>query len=352
MRRILLLITDMEIGGTPTVVRELAIRLNAAGGAVVEVACLSRPGPVSEQLQAAAVTVHALDARGSRDFPRTIKRLVRLARERQFDTIFGFLVHANVVAAAASQFLPNVRLLQSIQTTQPRPRWHWIAQAIAQHAAETIVVPSPSVARVAEQWSHVPREKIVVIPNAVDIAAFSATPDLRPSESRRVGFVGRLDPIKRVPLLVDAMTHLPTDWRLEIFGDGPDRARIEAAVKVRSLENRVTLHGRIDHPQAAFQQIDVLALPSEAEGFGLVLIEAMAAGVPVVAADVPGVQDVVRNGENGLLIDVRDGPKFAVALQKAIAQRTTLTANGLDTVRQRYEWPPVLARYRRVLEIR
>src|SRR3954468_15533399 len=123
--RILLLITDLEIGGTPTVVRELAIRLNAMPGVQVEVACLSRWGPVADQLRDAGVHVTALGARGVTDFVGVTRRLARLVRERKDDTLFTFLVHANAVGAVATRFVRGVRLLQSIQTTQPHPRWHW-----------------------------------------------------------------------------------------------------------------------------------------------------------------------------------------------------------------------------------
>src|SRR5690348_783057 len=140
-RRILLLITDLEIGGTPTVVRELATRLNHPPDVEVEVACLSKWGPVADQLRDAGVAVTAFDARGPRDLVRTTRRLRDLARDRKIDTVFSFLVHANVVAALASRKLPGVRFLQSIQTVQPRPDWHWLAQRWAHRYAERIVVP-------------------------------------------------------------------------------------------------------------------------------------------------------------------------------------------------------------------
>jgi glycosyltransferase involved in cell wall biosynthesis len=353
MRRILLLITDLQIGGTPTVVRELATRLNAAGGTSVDVACLSPMGPVGEQLRAAGVAVHALDARGPRDLARTVSRLRKLIRANAYDTIFSFLVHANVVAALAGRPLPGVRLLQSIQTTQPRPRWHWVAQRIAARAAERIVVPSPSVAAVAEQWARVPREKIDVIPNAIDLDAFAGlTSNPRTDGVKRIGFIGRLDPIKRVPLLVASLAELPAEWRLDIFGEGQERSTIERAIAGRSLQDRVTLHGPIDRPQSALSQIDVLVLPSLAEGFGLVLIEAMAAGVPVVAANVAGIRDVVRDGENGLLVDPTDPHALAAAIVRATTdQRARLVANGRVAARDRYGWSNVLAAYQRLLGI-
>src|SRR4051794_15965814 len=174
MPRILLLVTDLNIGGTPTVVRELAIRLAPfaqASGGDIQVASLAPRGPVSNQIAAAGIAVHALDAKGPRD-ARVVARLHRLMAREKIDTVFSFLVHANAAAAAASLFARQVRFIQSIQTTQPEPKWHWKVQTFAARAAEKVVVPSPSVAQVAEQWADVGKWKIVVIPNAINSEEF------------------------------------------------------------------------------------------------------------------------------------------------------------------------------------
>src|SRR5438552_17156178 len=96
-RRILLLITDLEIGGTPTVVRELAIRVRRPPEVDIEVACLSKWGPVADQIREAGIEVTAFDARGVRDLVRVARKLLRLIRDRKFDTVFSFLIHANAV---------------------------------------------------------------------------------------------------------------------------------------------------------------------------------------------------------------------------------------------------------------
>src|SRR4051812_22967632 len=245
-RRILLLITDLEIGGTPTVVRELASRLNAPPGVVVEVACLSEAGPVAAQLRGQHVAVHPLEARGVIHFPRTVARLRRLVRELRFDTVFSFLMHANVVAAvAAGGWGDNVRFIQSIQTTQPWPRWHWWLQSWAHEAAERVVVPSNSVALAARDWAGVPREKVVVIANAVDLPDL-VSPRPEPRLPYRIGFIGRLHLVKRVPDLLRAVALLPAGYAtLEVFGDGPARGEITSVIASLELSDRVTLHGTI-----------------------------------------------------------------------------------------------------------
>ncbi|MDB5302044.1 MAG: hypothetical protein JWO87_3707 [Phycisphaerales bacterium] len=376
MRRILLLITDLQIGGTPTVVRELAVRLRAASDAHVEVACLSPWGPVADQLKEAGVTVTPLDARGVFDLSAVVRRLVKLIRSHRIDTVFSFLLHANSVAAAAGRFCRGVRWLQSIQTTQPNPRWHWRMQALVQHAAERVVVPSASVAQVARDWAGVPAEKVVVIPNAVDLCEFEGKRSLRDEDGRaawnveredaavrpdrvsrstfQVGFLGRLDPIKRVPDLLEAAAILGPRVHLHVFGDGPERPHVDRTIVRLGIAGRVTLHGAVARPQDVLGRIDLLVLPSEAEGFGLVLIEAMAAGVPVVATDVAGIRDVVRNGETGLLVPVASPKELASAMGALLddpVRREEMAARARREVGERFSWERVLPRYRALLRL-
>jgi len=355
MPRILLLVTDLNIGGTPTVVRELAIRLaphaRAAGGDVL-VASLAPRGAVSQQIEAAGVAVHALDAKGPRD-ARVVARLHKLIVRQRIDTIFSFLVHANAAAAAVSLFARHVRLIQSIQTTQPEPKWHWKIQKLAGRAAEKIVAPSPSVAQVAEDWCDVGKWKIVVIPNAIEPEEFGGLQRPMAGDEFPIGFLGRLDPIKRVPDLVEAMRDVPRA-HLHIFGEGPERAEIERTVIRLGLAARVTLHGAVARPQDALSQMRLLVLPSTAEGFGLVLIEAMAAGIPVIATDVPGIRDVVKNDVTGLLVPPAQPQKLATAINHLIDDpqlRDRLIDAAAADVRERFTWDVVLPQYRKLLRI-
>ncbi len=370
MRRILLLLTDLQIGGTPAVVRELALRLTAAGGAYVEVACLAPWGPVADQIARAGIRVTALNARSPLNLPQVVLRLARLIRASRFDTVFSFLIHANATAAAASVLCPRVRFLQSIQTTQPWPRWHWKVQAVVQRRAERIIVPSPSVAAVARTWARIPPEKIVVIPNAVpcgtgippvsgsahpqDFSPKGAMKHGQDAHATKVGFIGRLDPIKRIPDLLHAMTLLEPPIQLDIFGEGAERPKLEQLIIRLGLTERVTLHGAIPQPHSALAATDLLVLPSQTEGFGLVLIEAMAAGVPVVATDVPGIRDVVRNGETGVLVPVGSPARLAEEIGSLLRdepRRKSLIARAYQDVRERFSWDVVVPQYRKVLWI-
>jgi glycosyltransferase involved in cell wall biosynthesis len=377
MRRLLLLITDLKIGGTPTVVRELAARLHDPPGVQVQVACLDRWGPVADQIRDRGIPVTALNASGPGDV-MAIARLIRLVRDQQIDTIISFLIHANAAASAAVFFCNGVRLFQSIQTTQAEPAWHWTLQRLIHPFADAIIVPSPSVAAAAQERSNIPRSKLIVIPNAIDPADFAGlgrAPAAGPLHP--IGFIGRLDPVKRVPDLLQAVRllttpptpalryseepgHSPSEQgsqplvHLHIFGDGSERARIENEIQQLNLEQHVTLHGTIARPQEALQQIELLVLPSQAEGFGLVLIEAMAAGVPIVATDAPGIRDVVRNGQTGVLVPVGSPLSLAAAIGRVIGDQTLreyLIGQGLTDVRERFAWESVIDRYRATFKL-
>jgi glycosyltransferase involved in cell wall biosynthesis len=350
--RLLLLNTDLELGGTPTVVRELALRLRSPA-VDVEVACLSGWGPVADALQQLGVKVTALGAKRVADV-WIIRRLIDLIRERPIDTVLSFLLHANAIAAAAKPACGQTRFFQSIQTTQAHPKWHWQVQRFVHHAAEHVIVPSASVAEVARIRAKVPAEKITVIPNAVDVDEFPIS--LIPAANPRpfpIGFLGRLDPVKMVPDLVRAVESLG-DVHLHIFGDGPDREAVERTVRLLKLTERVTLHGKVARPQEALGQIGLLVLPSISEGMPMVLIEAMAAGVAVLGRDVPGVRDVIEDGRTGVLVKSLDVAALGEGIRSLVGRaemRAAMIEAGRAMVREKYSWEAVLPRYREVLGI-
>ena len=344
MSCVLLLNTDLEVGGTPTVVRELARRLPDESMRV-EVACLGRFGPVAEQIAADGGRVTAFDLKAWQ-MPLAVSKLRRLVREREIDAVLSFLVHANVVAALASRRLRGVRWLQSIQTTQPYPRWHWRAQRWAAKHAAGFIVPSRSIADAARDRSGIDPSRVTVIPNAVDAADMADKP--RPPRDAasvlRVGFLGRLDPIKNVPDLVRAVLPL-ANVELHVFGDGPDRGRVEAAA---NGSPKVTVHGFTDRGEA-LSQIDVLCLPSSAEGMPMVLIEAMAAGVPVVGRNAPGIRDVINDGETGLLFVAGEIASTLVRVRDEREVAVSRASLALEAVRESYLWDRVIPQYRRGL---
>lgn len=349
--RLLMLITDLERGGTPTVVRELATRLRDDHIAV-EVACLAPWGPVADELRARGIRVTAFGASSVFSLLATRRRLLRLIEQGRFDVVLSFLVHANALAASVVNRFPSVRWLQSIQTTQPRPRWHWLVQRWAARSAQRIIVPSPSIAAAAQRRSRIPANKISIIPNAVDPDDFEGIHRDPARPVAAIGFLGRLDPVKRVQDVIRAMQHLDPSLRLSIFGDGPERIALSKIVEAHHLTGRVSFKGMVDSPQIALSQIDLLMLPSQAEGMPMVLIEAMAAGVPVVATNAPGIRDVIIHESTGLLVPVANPPALADAITRLGGDpdlRRRLVGQAANSVRQLYSWTAVLPMYKSLL---
>jgi glycogen synthase len=168
--------------------------------------------------------------------------------------------------------------------------------------------------------------KVHVIPSGVEPHLFSAS-ELRPLpelEGPRVVFVGRLVAAKGVSTLLAAAERLRTRHAQLIYvGDGPERATLEREVRERRLQGRVHVTGYVPHDRvpAYLLTADVLVLPSLYEEMGSILIEAMEAGAPVIASRTGGIGDVVRVGENGLLVEPGDVGELSEAIDRILEDR-------------------------------
>ena len=345
--KLLLLNTDLAIGGTPTVVHELARRLPALG-VDTHVACLGGPGPTAKQIVDDGIDVTAFNV-GRLQMRLAVRRLRDLVDQFQPDAVLSFLMHANVVAAMARRKRPGPTWWQSIQTTQPYPAWHWPLQRWAAKRAAGVIAPSRAIAEVAQMRCRVPNEKIEVIPNGIDAGTIVAIPAEPRGERLQVGFLGRLDPVKNLGVLV-AIAEARPEYDFHIFGDGPQRQTLDDAIATRTVLN-VRMHGFADR-QAALDELDVLVLPSFHEGFGLVLIEAMAAGVAVIGSGIPGIDEVIRHNETGLLVHSTAPDHWRDAIDELSdpQRRQMLASAALTDVRERFTWESIVPRYASILQ--
>jgi len=170
-------------------------------------------------------------------------------------------------------------------------------------AADAVIALNEEQAEVLRSRYRVRPVRIRVIPNGVPLEPGAATDRNRraPGSVLRLLFVGRLSPQKNLPRLLEAVRLVEADVRLDIVGDGPERTIVEEMVGRLGLRN-VLLLGARRGPELAqcYREADALVLTSDQEGMPLVILEAMAAGLPVVATDVPGVAATL--GEAGLLV--------------------------------------------------
>ncbi len=187
-------------------------------------------------------------------------------------------------------------------------------------SAAAVTAPARHIKVLAERHYGVP---VSVLPNGIDLEQFPCRP-APPGEPLRLIFVGRLS-IQKNPLLLLQALGLLRDlpWRLDILGDGPLRPAAEALARELGLAPRVVFHGWV-RPEAvptAMCRSDVLVLPSLAEGLPLVGVQALAAGLAIVGSNVGGIADVIRPGQNGLLVPVNDAAALAAALRQVLDRR-------------------------------
>lgn len=206
---------------------------------------------------------------------------------------------------------------------------------------DLVFAPSESLAAILRERGV--RSRVAVVPTGVDLARFAAADGAAfrrardiPAEAIAVGHVGRLAAEKNLAFLADALAKFAAvDPRVHVLiaGDGPEAPQIRSRFAERGLGDRLHLVGVLqgDPLAAAYRAMDVFAFSSRAETQGLVLAEAMAAGVPVVAIDAPGTREVVRDRINGRLLFSETVDDFAAALAWAAGARDTLRAGALET---------------------
>jgi len=183
-------------------------------------------------------------------------------------------------------------------------------------------VVTPALARIATHECD--PNRVHVVANGIDTSSFTPRPDTR-SDVRRelglpenawvVGTVGRLAPEKDQALLVRAMAPLLSDRRhLVIVGDGPERDALRTVIHEANAERYVLMAGSRSDVARLLSAFDAFALPSRTEGLPLVLLEAMASELPVVATAVGGIPDLVVPGLTGMLVPPSDAPALRAAL--------------------------------------
>lgn len=333
-----------DIGGAQIHVRDLSAALKAAGHEAVVLAGTN--GVLAEELQANGVPFHSLHhlARevGPLQDARSFSEVRDSLREVQPDIISTHSTKAGFVGRIAGKTLgiPTLFTAHGWGFTDGRPPLQALAfwaieRATAPWAARIITVCESD--RAAALRARIASgDRLVTIHNAMpDIdPSLRARPDRSPA---RLVMVARLSHWKDQPSLLQALADLQDlDWQLELVGDGPLRGQLEALVQSLGLASRVTFAGfRRDVPRrlAAAQ---VFLLISKWEGFPRSILEAMRAGLPVVASDVGGVRESVLDGTTGFVIPRGDTARLRECLRRLIASPELRAGMGAAG-RARYE---------------
>lgn len=235
---------------------------------------------------------------------------------------------------------------------------------LALPAADTLVVPSAVLERIALGVWKQPRARVVRIPNGIATARFAATPaaDAIPGFVRRdgevvVGTLAGLRKVKNLPRLVRAfaiatrIAGVPA--RLIIIGEGPERGVIERTASKAGIADQVVMPGFLARPETFVGLFDVFALSSDSEQFPISLVEAMAAGLPAVATDVGDVSAIVAAGNRPMIARTGDDETLGRLLARMIGDprlRAELGAANRIRAAAEFDETVMIARYREIYD--
>ncbi len=197
-----------------------------------------------------------------------------------------------------------------------------LVERLLARTTTALVAVSPQVRDELVALGVAPPERFVVIRVGIDLerrAPPDAAPAPLPEAELVVGWAGRMTAIKRVADAVESVARLRkrgVDALLVLVGDGPDRALAETRARELGISEHVMFPGTVEEMGPWYRAFDVFLLPSANEGTPVAAIESLAAGIPVVASNVGGVPDVVREGEDGFLVSAGDVEGFADRLER------------------------------------
>ena len=239
-------------------------------------------------------------------------------------------------------------------------RQHWrriIARRLFLSRCERIVVPSMTLSDVATRVWRMPARRILYLPNGIDCSRFAGPIDTGmlqslgiPAGVPVVGTVSALRPEKNLLRLIRAFTALPVslDARLLIVGDGPEAARLRVAAEMSSAAKRIIFAGHLDEPSRLLRRIDVFAITSDTEQMPNSVLEAMAAGLPVVATDVGDINRMVSRENAPFVLPIAENAGLVSAmltlLQDVDLARRVGAAN-LDRVKAQFSFETMVTHY-------
>jgi glycosyltransferase involved in cell wall biosynthesis len=310
-----------RIGGIGGSERHLLTLLPALADRGVDVSFLGlddvrrAPDPFYEALN---VPFERLPA--PRDLDPALAVRVRRAL-RGADLAHTHLVHADVYGALGARRLVSTKHNDDPFRAGP---FRFVERALAQRASRVVTI-TDALARFQVERVGLRRDKIEVIHYGLDDlpAAWGTNPpDPVPADARVVLCVCRLESQKGVDIAIRAVRELP-DAYLVVLGEGPQRQELE-----RLADERVYMPGRVPDVAAWLRRADVLVHPVRWEGFGLALLEAMLASLPVVATRVSSIPEIVVDGETGLLVPPDDPAALAASLGRVLADPADLGGRG------------------------
>lgn len=321
-------------------------------GASIAVVLLNH-GTLEKKLRHAGVDVVVLDETKFCGF-RILLKLIRVVRQKRPDVIHTHRHKENILGSISALVNGNIPTLRTVHGVRKHPRFFDVPQRIINllnrltgcFLQKRIISVSEDLASILA--NEFPVSKIRVIENGVDLDALYRQTGLRDVEKEerpfRVGMVGRLVPVKRVDIFIGTAHYLlehdsDTSVEFYIIGDGPLRKELESLSVQLGCDNIVHFLGHQENALLHLQDLNALVMTSNHEGLPMVLLEAMALQVPIIAHKIGGIPGLLDQGTCGMLIDSQEPAAYAraiIRLKEDPELRTLMTEKALAMVTDKY----------------
>jgi L-malate glycosyltransferase len=343
-RKVLFLVDTLELGGTETQMVQLAIRLQARGHRII-VGCLHPGGVLAESLYRAGIRVVEFPKIGSLLSVQGLYQMLRLTqylRRSQFDVMHAHDLWANLMGVPCA-YLAGTRVIISSQRDLGHLSWYTPIRTKVirkiHRLANRVVANSTAVRDILVKNFRVPTEHVQVVRNGVDIEKFERVqadkrkifPGLQDDARLALVVANMRSTVKGHSDLIKAAKRIcgeVPEIRFVLVGEGEERTKLEQQVRDAGLANHfVFLGGRQDIPELlACAELSIL--PSRAEGLPNVILEAMAAGLPVIATRVGGTPEIIEDGVSGLLVPSQDPYALGEAILALLRDRNKAARIG------------------------
>jgi sugar transferase (PEP-CTERM/EpsH1 system associated) len=353
---------NLDVGGQERVVISLLDGLDPARYRSVLV-CLRDGGPLLGDVHNRDTRVYALRKADQFD-AACLARLMRVLRHERVDVLHCHN-HGPLVYGALARPVARTRaLVYTAHGKYSAARIRTAALGWARRTVDCVVAVSEDAHRVSVERGGVPADRVTTIINGIDVTRFENA-GMRAQTRARLGLddaefvfgiVARLTPVKDHRTLLEAFARVLRDRpaaRLVIVGGGEIEGEVRAAVSELGLEKRAVLLGERKDVPELMSAFDAFVLSSYSEGLSITLLEAMAAGLPVVATRVGGNAEIVLDGETGLLVEPRDATALAAAMGSMIdatARADDMGTRGRERVREHFGERAMVQRYQDLYE--
>ena len=327
--KILHIINNLNSGGAQKLIEESLLILNNIEGVHAEVLQLTAKGNVfDKKLKDKGVKITTLPLKNIRN-PLNIYYIRKYILKGEYDIVHAHLFPTQYWTAIAFKFIfkHKAKLIFTEHNTHNRrrekPLFRYIERSIYSSYKKVISISEKTQENLIK-WLNFKKnctDKFVVIPNGVNLERFQSAKAYHKAEihhnftedTRLLCMVGRFDKQKDQPTIIRAMEDLSEDTHLLLIGEGPLQEQNKSLAKKLAVDNRVHFLGFRDDVERIFKTADIIILSSHWEGFGLVAVEGMAAGKPVIASDVDGLREVVEGA--GLLFAKGDSKELGKIIE-------------------------------------